>query len=70
MSTQLDHYLEQQDELRMHWQDTRAARLRAISATHCHGCGDPIPDRRRHALPGVTTCIECQKEQDFLSHFI
>lgn len=25
----------------------------------CAGCGDPIPERRREALPGVETCVDC-----------
>ena len=34
------------------------------SDTHCHGCGEPIPERRRAALPGVRTCVACQSERD------
>lgn len=30
------------------------------SATHCLECGEPIPEKRRLALPGVRTCIACQ----------
>ncbi|MBI2278160.1 MAG: TraR/DksA family transcriptional regulator [Dechloromonas sp.] len=25
-------------------------------------CGEPIPEGRRVAMPGVKTCIECQKD--------
>jgi len=32
--------------------------------THCVECGEPIPERRRLALPGVITCVECQSERD------
>ena len=32
------------------------------SAHECHLCDDPIPDERRHALPGVQTCVLCQEE--------
>ena len=32
--------------------------------THCFECGEPIPERRRQALPGVRTCVECQSERD------
>ncbi len=31
-----------------------------VSAIECEECGDPIPDARRFALPGVATCIHCQ----------
>ena len=44
-----------------------AARARMTSgeaATHCDDCGEPIPERRREALPGVRTCVPCQSERD------
>jgi phage/conjugal plasmid C-4 type zinc finger TraR family protein len=34
------------------------------SATECDDCGEPIPKRRREALPGVRTCVACQSERD------
>jgi phage/conjugal plasmid C-4 type zinc finger TraR family protein len=34
------------------------------SATHCHACGEPIPEARRAALPGVRLCIVCQQKAD------
>ena len=36
----------------------------AVSAEECVECGDPIPERRRQALPGVKLCIECQSGED------
>jgi len=30
----------------------------------CEECGEPIPERRRLALPGVRTCVPCQSERD------
>jgi phage/conjugal plasmid C-4 type zinc finger TraR family protein len=44
-----------------------AARLRmpqGESAEECVDCGEPIPKRRREALPGVRTCVACQAEPD------
>lgn len=32
------------------------------SAEHCACCGEPIPDARRQYLPGVQTCIDCQRD--------
>jgi phage/conjugal plasmid C-4 type zinc finger TraR family protein len=32
------------------------------SLTHCEECGDPIPDARRKAIPGVRLCVDCQSE--------
>jgi phage/conjugal plasmid C-4 type zinc finger TraR family protein len=34
------------------------------SATHCHDCGESIPEARRLALPGVRLCIACQEKAD------
>jgi phage/conjugal plasmid C-4 type zinc finger TraR family protein len=33
-------------------------------AMDCEECGEPIPERRRLALPGVRTCVECQAARD------
>ncbi|NQF23332.1 TraR/DksA family transcriptional regulator, partial [Enterobacter hormaechei] len=30
----------------------------------CEECGDPIPEARRKAIPGVRLCIVCQQEKD------
>ena len=45
----------------------RAARARmpqGDSARSCDECGEPIPPKRRAALPGVRTCIACQSGRD------
>lgn len=34
------------------------------SAADCVDCGEPIPEARRKALPGVKLCIDCQEERD------
>lgn len=36
---------------------------RVMSAEECEApdCGEPIPERRRRAVPGVRLCIECQE---------
>lgn len=34
------------------------------SAEDCVECGEPIPEARRTALPGVKLCIDCQQERD------
>ncbi|MCB1357528.1 MAG: DksA/TraR family C4-type zinc finger protein [Maritimibacter sp.] len=34
------------------------------SAEDCVECGEPIPEARRIALPGVKLCIDCQQERD------
>jgi phage/conjugal plasmid C-4 type zinc finger TraR family protein len=41
------------------------ARLPAGEGTaHCVECGDEIPQARRRALPGATTCVPCQSGRD------
>ena len=34
------------------------------SAEECDDCGEPIPPRRREAIPGVRTCVSCQAGRD------
>jgi phage/conjugal plasmid C-4 type zinc finger TraR family protein len=33
-------------------------------ARDCVECGDEIPEARRRALPGATTCVKCQSGRD------
>ena len=42
----------------------RASMPSGEGETHCVGCGEAIPERRRAALPGVLTCIACQADRD------
>ena len=28
----------------------------------CHGCGEPIPEARRAAVPYTVLCVTCQSE--------
>jgi phage/conjugal plasmid C-4 type zinc finger TraR family protein len=32
--------------------------------THCVECGDEIPEARRRALRGASTCVQCQSGRD------
>ncbi|MEB7542235.1 DksA/TraR family C4-type zinc finger protein [Enterobacter huaxiensis] len=34
------------------------------SLHECEECGDPIPEARRKAVPGVRLCITCQQNKD------
>jgi len=36
-------------------------RVRDGSYGSCEECGNSIPEARRRALPGVTTCLQCQE---------
>ena len=42
----------------------RATRPAGHSTSHCLDCGEPIPEGRREAVPGVTLCVECQTVQE------
>ncbi|WP_171239442.1 DksA/TraR family C4-type zinc finger protein [Ruegeria sp. HKCCA5491] len=34
------------------------------SLTHCAECEEPIPEKRRVAIPGVKLCLDCQQDRD------
>ncbi len=34
------------------------------SLAECEECGEPIPEARRKAVPGVRRCVACQAEVD------
>ncbi|ANG92144.1 DksA/TraR family C4-type zinc finger protein [Enterobacteriaceae bacterium 155047] len=34
------------------------------SLTECEECGEPIPEARRKAVPGVRLCLACQQNKD------
>jgi phage/conjugal plasmid C-4 type zinc finger TraR family protein len=34
------------------------------AAKYCAECGEEIPEARRHALPGIKTCVACQSVRD------
>lgn len=34
------------------------------SLHECEECGNPIPQARREAVPGVRLCISCQQDKD------
>jgi phage/conjugal plasmid C-4 type zinc finger TraR family protein len=42
----------------------RARLPKGSSRKDCEECGDPIPEARREAIPGVKLCVACQSERD------
>lgn len=44
----------------------RLARESQVGTKECEECGDPIPERRRQALPWVRRCMPCQQVVDVL----
>lgn len=53
-----------QDSINDEVRRARAALPRGESRAFCEECGEPIPEARRKALPGVRLCLECQQEAD------
>ncbi len=47
--------------------DPTAGKTPADSATHCRGCGLPIAEARRQAVPGAVLCFECQADANWLA---
>lgn len=43
---------------------TRARLPTGESLEECEECGEPIPEKRRAAVPGVRRCVACQAEAD------
>ena len=42
----------------------RARLPKGPSREDCEECGEPIPQARRDAIPGVKLCVACQTERD------
>ena len=42
----------------------RKNKTQGESLEFCEECGEPIPEGRRKAVPGVRLCIRCQEEAD------
>jgi phage/conjugal plasmid C-4 type zinc finger TraR family protein len=36
-----------------------------VSFEFCDFCGNPIPEARRLAVPGVELCVDCQRDEEF-----
>jgi phage/conjugal plasmid C-4 type zinc finger TraR family protein len=36
----------------------------SVSALECEICGNPIPEKRRMAVQGCNTCIDCQQARE------
>ena len=34
------------------------------SLTNCAECDEPIPEKRRQAIPGVKLCVDCQSGRE------
>jgi phage/conjugal plasmid C-4 type zinc finger TraR family protein len=45
-------------------QNARSRLPQGEGTLECVECGEDIPEGRRRALPGVTTCVACQSGRD------
>ena len=43
---------------------------RGESNKFCDECGEPIPEARRQAIPGVRYCVKCQQEKAKATNFV
>jgi len=46
------------------WANDDAVNEQINSTIEDEECGEPIPEARRKAVPGVRLCIACQQEKD------
>ena len=53
-----------QDSINDEVERARKSLPKGESAHYCDECGEPIPEARRTALPGVRHCLEYQQELD------
>ncbi|WP_140186750.1 TraR/DksA C4-type zinc finger protein [Providencia stuartii] len=60
MSKEIDIASEQEELLRENQIKTITNRPRGVSAFFCSYCERPIPENRRIAYLGCSTCIDCQ----------
>lgn len=72
MTDVFDRATDREEEFRADSIEAWARRRNAANATlgdksapHCRVCEERIPVARRRAVPGVQTCIECQKELEY-----
>ena len=56
------------DSIRDAIKRTQAQLPSGPSLTHCEECGQPIPEARQQAVPGVRFCVTCQEERDRAGH--
>ena len=50
--------------LKMALKNAGSTTSRMGSLHYCEECGEPIPEARRLAIPGVRLCVDCQEEVD------
>ena len=48
-------------EMLAHQISAARSKVTAVSSSFCESCGEPIPEARRRAVIGVSTCATCQE---------
>ncbi|HHF6594977.1 TPA: TraR/DksA family transcriptional regulator [Haemophilus influenzae] len=38
--------------------------FKAVSRLYCEDCDEPIPEKRRQMIQGVTRCVTCQEQEE------
>ncbi|HHF0974483.1 TPA: TraR/DksA family transcriptional regulator [Haemophilus influenzae] len=38
--------------------------FQAVSRLYCEDCDEPIPEKRRQMIQGVTRCVTCQEQEE------
>lgn len=71
MSDPIDRAQAREEELRDDALDNVRRRLPSVSdsSRECRVCDEPIPEERRRAVPGCSTCIDCQRELEQAAHW-
>ena len=49
----------EREELLFNERINSRVRYTGVSAKECQECGEPIPEARQVALPGIKTCVDC-----------
>ena len=65
MTDDIDRAQAREEELRSDALEDHRRRHRPSfmdSARECRICDEPIPEERRRAVPGCSTCVECQRD--------
>lgn len=71
MTDQFDRATEREEDFReaaieaQLWRDSAQGKTWRDSAARCRLCEEPIHMARRRAVPGVQTCVDCQRELEY-----
>lgn len=66
MTDIIDHAQQQQDRILSAQLSAQVGKSQQAGPSRhtCEECDEPIPEKRRYALPGVTLCVGCAALQE------